>query len=343
LFCGLIFLIPKEYKTAFLLICFFLLAIILGIRAEDVGIDTIRYFEGYERIAKGYETGWEIFYVSLNELAYRIYDAPELAILLASFLAMLFYFISFKYYSINYALSFAIFLGAFGYFTSFNLVRQSIAIGIVSLALIFLREKKYLFVLLIVIASGFHASAILMLPILFLSYVKLDDRLIIVIVILWTFSLFLLLYPQLTYGFMNLFGTIVGDAYRGYLTAIIAETSLTVRVFLNQIFFLAGIYVLYYRKRDLSEKDRYIIILSLLGIIALNVTHHLYLVQRIAYYLYLFIVFSLPIIIVRLFSGWQLILVSFSFYVFYFVNFIRAIANNANGVNPYLISDFWKL
>jgi transmembrane protein EpsG len=343
LFCGLIFLIPKEYKTAFLFICFLLFAIVSGIRAEDVGIDTIRYFEGYERIAKGYETSWEIFYVSLNELTYHIYDAPEVAIFFASLLTMFIYFISFRYYSINYALSFAIFLGAFGYFTSFNLVRQSIAIGIVSLAFIFLRDKKYLFVVLILVASGFHASAVLMLPMLFLAYVKIDDRFIVAIIGFWLFSIFLLLYPKLTYGFINLFGTIVGDAYRGYLTAIITETSVTVRVFLNQLFFIAGIYVLYYRKCELSNKERYIIILSLLGIIALNITHHLYLVQRIAYYLYLFIVFSLPMIIFKLFKGWQLLLVSLSFYFFYFINFIRAIANNANGVNPYLISEFWKL
>jgi transmembrane protein EpsG len=314
-----------------------------GIRAEDVGIDAANYYSGYERIAKGLETGWEPIYVWLNELAYVVYDAPEVAILFAALLTMLLYYIAFRYYSVNYALSLAIFLGAFGYFTSFNLVRQSIAIAVVTLAFVFLRSNRLIFIALLLIASGFHASAIIMLPMILFSKIKLDDRLVFTLIILWVFSVFFLLYPPLTHKFLNLLGSIIDNRYISYLTGGPEGPAITVRVLINQIFFAAGVYVMYFMKDETLEKEKYIIALSMLGIIAYNLTHHLYWVTRIAFYLYIFIVFSIPVIMNRLFSGWQWVIAAFVFYVFYYMNFLRAIANNSNGVNPYIIADFWKI
>lgn len=100
------------------------------------------------------------------------------AIFLFAFTSLLIILTHFKFirdYSIDVVLALFLFVEAGTFYTSFNLVRQIMASGIVLIGTKYLVNKsliKYCFVVLI--ASLFHKSAIIMIPAYFISFQKIS-------------------------------------------------------------------------------------------------------------------------------------------------------------------------
>ncbi len=77
-------------------------------------------------------------------------------------------FLAIKENSMNPGLSLAYFIGTLYYFSSFNIIRQFIAISICFYSINFLKNKKIIhYSIVILIAFLFHKSAIMMLPLYF--------------------------------------------------------------------------------------------------------------------------------------------------------------------------------
>jgi hypothetical protein len=112
--------------------------------------------------------------------------------------------------------------------------RQSVAIGLVMIALVYLEKFSYFkFLLYIFFASTFHKSAIILLPLAFLSFNKnLFNVLIYIIFFIFTFYFLLLDYIE--------------NLISGYLLDKYDSSGALIRVLMN---FLPATLFLIYRKR----------------------------------------------------------------------------------------------
>ena len=92
----------------------------------------------------------------------------------------------FKKYSIDFSISFYLFIASTDYFSwMFNGIRQFTAVCIIILATPFFIKKKYLqSILIIVIASMFHKSALLMIPLIFIANGKAWNKKTIIFILL---------------------------------------------------------------------------------------------------------------------------------------------------------------
>lgn len=166
-----IIMIRKETRWVFffMIIC----ALVMGVRAETVGEDTQRYMNYFYYVASmpfgalrigAMNTGLDIGYVVLMKTISLICNNYYFFQLIIS----LFICVGFAYFiiknQIDTAIGIAVFLGNGLFFAAFNTTRQSCALTILLISWSFLQEKKYLkVILLIVVASSIHMSAILFL------------------------------------------------------------------------------------------------------------------------------------------------------------------------------------
>lgn len=143
-----------------------------AVRAKNMGIDTEMYIEIYE--SQKYSTitdHVEPLYGFLNKILFQ-YKAPiwmlqgccgALTLIPLAFV--------FKKVSVNPILSLFFYYALFGYLYSFNAVRQMIAISFVLLAYTYYPQKIKT-ILFIIIATGFHTSAIIASAIFLTPHVK---------------------------------------------------------------------------------------------------------------------------------------------------------------------------
>ncbi|WP_180002636.1 MULTISPECIES: EpsG family protein [Acinetobacter] len=181
LFIVMLVVFVEKYsinRRAFLLPSFFLI-LFAAVRSEEVGADTKNYtlnFNIYSSIDyynfnDGIEWGYkliEYFILYFTKNYFWLFFTFSCIIVL-SYLYVL------RKYSLNYSISIFTFI-CFGYYTFFfNGLRQGVAMAIASLSLIFLVNKEILkYLILILIASLFHKSALILIPFYFLVHLNIN-------------------------------------------------------------------------------------------------------------------------------------------------------------------------
>lgn len=159
----------KKVKTVCCALSGAALAFVAGFRSSSVGADTPGYVRSFQNAQP---LDWNSFiglfgkkeplYYTLTGTLRHITDNYTVLFLIiaAFFITAVCYFI--KKYSSNILISFILFM-SMGYF-SFSMagLRQTIAMGFMILALDRIINKKYLsFVILILIATGFHVTSLI--------------------------------------------------------------------------------------------------------------------------------------------------------------------------------------
>lgn len=167
-----------ELKRKAILIPCFLLILFASLRNNTVGTDTYLYTSSYIRENNPYIYGFN----DDIEYGYQLLDSVILnfsynyfwLFLLTSLIVVFSYLTTIKKLSINYFYSIYIYIN-FGFYTFFfNGLRQGIAMAICFFGLPYLIEKRIFYYLVIVfLASLFHTSALIMLPLYFLVNSKL--------------------------------------------------------------------------------------------------------------------------------------------------------------------------
>lgn len=151
-------------------------------RSLEVGTDTAYtyypyYYLGYCKAGKVYE-GIEYAFIELFRFAYNVTDSFNGCLwVIGEILIVLFLCVLSKCFSKkNLCIAVIIFISYY-YFPSFNILRQSFAMMIIVLAIDQLRLKKYFsFVVWVALASLFHTSALVCLPIILFDVVSKKTR-----------------------------------------------------------------------------------------------------------------------------------------------------------------------
>lgn len=161
---------------------FLLLTVLVMFRHESVGNDTRNYIFYFDKIAK---TEWralgeakiEIGYVYFNKLVSLISEEPRFFFAIAAALVSAMIYPTYKRLCSDATLTVVLFCIMSTFVMLFSGIRQMLAIGIGFVAYDFTRKKKLIpFVLAVLLACMFHASAFMLVFMYPLYYVRITKK-----------------------------------------------------------------------------------------------------------------------------------------------------------------------
>lgn len=188
---GLILKVPSgKNKRLFLVIVFIVLIVLAGVRSKNVGKDTLQYYRAYDRIQyldmsieDFSEERYEIGFTALCKILNLISTNPQLLILVTSIFINLSVARFIYKNSDNVFFSTILYIILNFYFSYMNIMRQAIAVAFLLFAFEEAKKQKNIRALiLIAIATTFHASAILGLCYILLRKFEYKDKYNIVLI-----------------------------------------------------------------------------------------------------------------------------------------------------------------
>lgn len=287
----------KENKLIHFAICYFpifiLLVLTLGLQ-ENVGTDYFSYLDLVQdsfRAESIKNSGETLFYFLL--IISKAFKNPQLIFVFSAVIQMFFLMLIIlnlkkKGYEL-YKIMFFYFTLSLLFFNTFNGIRQYIAVYIVIYALIKLGDdNKKFFFLLIILASFFHKSAIIFLIFLILRPIlnknirlKVMIPIAIIVSIISIIDLSSLLDRILLY--FHRYSTYVGSEY---LQALSFQSTITKIPKIIIVYF--SIYSL---KKNNYKYDNFLLNLSFIAILIMNLSFTSGLIWRIYQYFDFFIIF----------------------------------------------------
>lgn len=173
----------KDFYS--ILIAIFMMILIFALRNVLVGVDTLGY-AGFYEVKKNnpsftfFEIGYEFLSLISVFLGFN-FNGLLFIIAIVMFIPLMF---AVKRYSLNPLLSIFLYISLCIYSQAFNGMRQFLALSVFISALGFLIDGKCLkYFICVFIAVLFHSSAIILFPIYFLRFIKLNHKSIISIFI----------------------------------------------------------------------------------------------------------------------------------------------------------------
>lgn len=169
----------KLKRALFVGLCFFQCLMIATIR-YNIGTDYYMYSVGFDKMAESgfsdmkYED-WEIGYILLNKIVGLFTKNGGVFFFVAAALSLSGTFYMIWRYSKNPFMSVFLFLNTYLFYLDLNYVRQGIAMSIMCFAYGFLQDRKlWKFLLLCVLAATFHLPVIYLIPVYFITFIKLN-------------------------------------------------------------------------------------------------------------------------------------------------------------------------
>lgn len=255
-----IFLEKKSLNRNAFWVPFFLLVLFASIRSYLVGTDTGNYTSNFRNLIDSN------YYIFRSDLEYG-YQLLEYSILkfthnyfwlffVSSVIVVGSYLYIFRKKSEDYLLSVIIFVSFGFYLFYFNGLRQGIAMAIVALATPYLINKNFLkYTLIIILASSFHKSALIMLLFYLIIHLKFKIEFKTLAVFLGSFLLSNIVIKYLAS---------TNEKYSSY-----AEVSENAGGYLTLFFysFISIFLYIFYKKYKIENPEYYILLqLSLYGV-----------------------------------------------------------------------------
>lgn len=209
----------------------------------------------------------EILWRYLNYFV-KFFDLPVQYIFVFS--AILIYFpICFKIHRKHYCISIILYTVFMFYFKSYNGIRQMIAVSFILWAFIEFEKKKYgKTLILLIIALGFHNSAIIIFPTFFLTFITIKGKRLPFIIIV---MLFLICIRVNTLEIILSILSLVGSKYARYARSSFYTSKMPIGsglgVTARLLFPLLTIFF-YYRIRQLYPRKKILLNLSFVYIIS---------------------------------------------------------------------------
>lgn len=329
----------KYCRKIYLILNLLPLIIFAGIRSSDVGTDLNMYLNIFVSIDNPINffiysevSGVDYLYLFFNLFINFISNSQVLFLFVVAFITYTLIGYSFYKHSLNIYISVIMFIGLYMYCTSFNLIRQYLAIAFLCIAYSFLLDgRKLCVVIFSIIAVLFHKSAMIMLP-LFYFYDKMYN-----------------LKRYYILSFMIIGVCIVFFSYYSFLVALIPKYSSiytssgygSSREITASILYaiVASIYLVYINLFLISKKihfDKTIAfhnILIFCYILAWICSFKIYIFHRLVYYFEIFLCFAVPNAIEKYFKNKYIIYAVII--VILFINLFLFLEKNTADCVPY--------
>lgn len=178
---GKIILLRQRHILMFLS---FLPVFLVSAFRYKVGVDYMSYTYIFQNINEGKSAHTEIGYQLLNRLVGLYTDDAQwiYAVVAAISLGLIFY--GTYRYSVKPAFSFFLFITMGYLFSSFNILRQYVAIALIYASLKWVKENRFFpYLIICLIAMTFHKTAIIMIPFFFLVQLRLKQSYLLIMTI----------------------------------------------------------------------------------------------------------------------------------------------------------------
>lgn len=336
-------LVPKlriQHYLALLIMSF-----IVGFRFK-VGVDWEGYKEYFEHIASDpnlqfTDQTFELGYFYLNKIISATGLSYEWMFFTVAFISWYFFFKSISQNLLPILILF-IFLDEF-FFWGMNGVRQFMAISIWVYSIQYIINKKFLnYILLIILASMFHVSVIILLPLYFIPYIKINKKglwlsLYLISLILGTTNFFISFVESII-NFMGSKIAIIG-LYLYYIETnmlVVDNEILTGFGFIFKITLNLLILILSNKVTKAYPNTTIYFILFFIGSILFNLSYNIQLIGRINNY---FLILRSVVLAIMFWHFWKFSknrAVLVLFVSLYFLLFLSAIYNSSNLCSPYI-------
>lgn len=260
----------------------------VGLR-YGVGNDYFSYYENYKGINNGTGTSsTEIFYVFLNKLL-----SFEFVILFFSFFSFYFLKKAIDFFSPRYVVtSYLVFYSLFLITLNIHIIRQGLAISLVLFGYKYLFHKRYLtFSLIVVLASTFHLSALILLPFILLIQLKISIKSQLFLVGL---SFIAFIYQDdLVESYYKL--AVNFPLMSKYLLVYRQEERISYGISLGMIFDLIVLIILFLKHKHFNDKENFLFRIYFISVILSILLSLDPAALRLVYYFRVVIIFLIPL------------------------------------------------
>ncbi len=297
LFWAAIFCFRKPDKIkniVFLMIAFSQLFLIMAFR-NKIGYDFNMYAVGFRNMASvGFSNinykDWEYGFTILTKIIGLIPGIDyDMYMVILSVIAIVPTAIFIYKNSKMPWVSTILYVNMFMYFMSMNFLRQMIAISILFLAWECMKKKRFiLFALLIIAASFFHQTILIMLPVYFLVKMKpgIKELIMYGFILLWFYS-----------ASTNAIELVTSFYHEEYSESIFVKEGVSLIYAILPIIIVACAFILTKTKTiDLTSENKYLINLSLIGAIMMLTMSKHSIIERFSYYFIPFMILLVPLI-----------------------------------------------
>ena len=354
----------RRHRLFFVIVSFGLLGLIAALRKYTVGIDmNILYAPLFPKIASVDFSNLSIFpiefgYVLFNKILSLFSSDVQILIVFSSIFVISIYGYFIYKNSSNVFISTLLFIMLNIYFMCMNIVRQQIAVSFILIAFCLWFNKKgkinIYSIILILVASSFHASSIIMIPILLLYGKKYNKNTIIIFLTVAIISL--LFYKQfinLYANFSTMFNLSNNKDYTYYLESekygisIVNLNSISSLLLSLGILAISYYYLIYLSIDNITFEKKlknsfYMYMVSfytLFNILVLKMG----ILQRLQYYFLPFVLLIIPECLKyckRRENSFIIVSLLFGFVTFKFIYILFKLADSLYGVVPYVF--YWQ-
>lgn len=293
----LLYVKPGNFKKALYIGIVFLYLFLLSVFRYGIGNDYFSYIQIFEQIYKtdglkallniSFEPGFVLLTKALTTLTMNtgVLYALFSVIILAPVA-----FVIYKY-SKNVWLSCYLYITLTFFYTTMNFIRQSIAASVILLGYKFLKERKTVpFIIMVLLASSFHYTALIMLPVYFLSLIKPNKYIYISYAVLTAASY------TVSYKILNLVFAYGPEKYKAYKDSFYITTGLSFKFIVIPLILLAVfLFCFFYTRygKEVPEASLFTNLVIFNAAIWLFITKH-FILERFSMYVYIFIILAMP-------------------------------------------------
>lgn len=333
----------KSEKNKSIVIFFLIMFILLSLRNIKCGIDLANYnyffkvnsMMTFSELIEFYGINGEILYYLLNKIISLVTNDFQILLTIIAAICIVPIAKLYKKESRNPILTIALFLTVAPFSMFFSGLRQSIAMAIVIIAFKFIKEKRLvLYIITILIASGFHQSAIIMLLLYPLYHAKITKKWLIFIVPLITFTF---IFKNQIFSTLILFSSKYAERY-SVMTSTGAYSILILLI-------LFDIYCFVFTDKDKETKEfiglrNFLLCATCIQCFAsINST-----VMRINYYILIFIPILIPMVYNNSIKYKKIVSLATTVMCIFFITYFFINAYTSNDIlNIYPYIPYWEV
>lgn len=167
----------SKYKHFVRAIIAILYALLIGLRGESVGVDTVHYVDHYYEYGEFGSDFVEPGFNWINMVVYAANMGPHWFLTIFALISIFFIYCAlYNLDSKSYRIA-AVCFFFLSFYPYINIMRQMVATSIFIFAVRYIEDRKLLlYVCCVIFASLFHASALVLLPIYFLNKHNLSNK-----------------------------------------------------------------------------------------------------------------------------------------------------------------------
>ena len=285
---------PSKKKNLIFVVITFAQLIIISIFRHKIGYDYVMYANGYYFMyADGFQTlsykDWEIGFVFLTKLLGAIF--PNYIFYMGFFSVITLIPAAIFIYKNSEMpwVSTILYVNTFLFFMTMNFIRQCVALSLVMLAWHFMKRNKFIpFIIIILIASLFHQTVLIMIPLYFIVKMKVGLKELI------AYGYLLLWFYISSTGFINMLTTFFHEEYSG--SVFITEGLSLVYAILPSVITVIAFLLVKASSINLTKENKYLINFALItALLSITSLRHSIL-ERLSYYSLIFMILLVPII-----------------------------------------------